>query len=313
MRPVRTVYAGRFCIPALPKHTLTFTDRGDVASVKIICIMIIGYLRVSTGKQHLANQQDEIRRFAESRKLVVDHWVTEVVSGKKSERDRKLGGLLRRLKKNDTLIVTEISRLSRTLTDIMAIMGKCLERGINLYTTKEGYSFDNTINSKVLCFAFGLVAEIERNLISMRTREALALRRAEGMVLGRRYGSYTKLNVLIENRQTVIAMLDRGKSIGDICRHFGLSRDTFAKFRVKYLSVQKALELNSTCKCNRILINNLFKFFVWREVSKSFTRSIIEFIFNPLNLFVGYFTKVLTLWDILPDKPVGVFIGTTFP
>ena len=76
----------------------------------------------------------------------------------------------------------------------------------------------------------------------------------------------------------------------------------------------KALEeLNSTCKCNRILINNLFKFFVWREVSKSFTRSIIEFIFNPLNLFVGYFTKVLTLWDILPDKPVGVFIGTTFP
>ena len=107
----------------------------------------------------------------------------------------------------------------------------------SLYTTKEGYSFDNTINSKVLCFAFGLVAEIERNLISMRTREALALRRAEGMVLGRRYGSYTKLNVLIENRQTVIAMLDRGKSIGDICRHFGLSRDTFAKFRVKYLSL----------------------------------------------------------------------------
>ena len=197
--------------------------------------MIIGYLRVSTGKQHLANQQDEIRRFAESRKLVVDHWVTEVVSGKKSERDRKLGGLLRRLKKNDTLIVTEISRLSRTLTDIMAIMGKCLERGINLYTTKEGYSFDNTINSKVLCFAFGLVAEIERNLISMRTREALALRRAEGMVLGRRYGSYTKLNVLIENRQTVIAMLDRGKSIGDICRHFGLSRDTFAKFRMLWI------------------------------------------------------------------------------
>ena len=71
--------------------------------------------------------------------------------------------------------------------------------------------------------------------------------------------------------------------------------------------------LNSTCKCNRILINNLFKFFVWREVSQSFTRSIIEFILNPLNLFVGYLTKVLTLWDLLLDKPVGVFIGTTFP
>ena len=136
--------------------------------------MIIGYLRVSTGKQNPANQQDEIRRFADSRNLSVSQWVTEVASGKKKECDRKLGGLIRRMKHGDTLIVTEISRLSRTLTDLMAIMGKCLEKGINLYTTKEGYSFDNSINSKVLCFAFGLVAEIERNLISMRTKEALA-------------------------------------------------------------------------------------------------------------------------------------------
>ena len=98
------------------------------------------------------------------------------------------------MKRGDTLIVTEVSRLSRTLTDLMAIMGKCLEKGINLYTTKEGYSFDNSINSKVLCFAFGLVAEIERNLISMRTKEALALRKAEGVVLGRKKGSYTKMN-----------------------------------------------------------------------------------------------------------------------
>ena len=150
-----------------------------------------------------------------------------------------------------TLIVTEISRLSRTLTDIMAIMGKCLERGINLYTTKEGYSFDNTINSKVLCFAFGLVAEIERNLISMRTREALALRRAEGMVLGRRHGSYTKMNVLIKNRQVVITMLNKGKSISDICKHFDLSRDTFAKFRMKYPSVQKALDKKEQLRISR--------------------------------------------------------------
>lgn len=138
--------------------------------------MITGYLRVSTGKQNPANQQDEIRRFAESRNWIVDHWVTEVASGRKNERDRKLGALLRRMKPGDTLIVTEISRLSRTLTDVMAIMGKCLKKRINLFTTKEGYTFDNSINSKVLCFAFGLVAEIERNLISMRTKEALALR-----------------------------------------------------------------------------------------------------------------------------------------
>lgn len=204
--------------------------------------MIVGYLRVSTGKQNLANQQDEIRRFAESRNLTVNSWVTEVVSGKKNERERKLGTLLKRMKPGDTLIVTEISRLSRTLTDIMAIMGKCLSREINLYTTKEGYSFDDSINSKVLCFAFGLVAEIERNLISMRTKEALALRKAEGVALGRRKGSYTKTNILMANRQAIIEMLNSDKSIGDICKRFDISRDTFAKFRKRYPSVQKAMQ-----------------------------------------------------------------------
>lgn len=204
--------------------------------------MIIGYLRVSTGKQNPANQQDEIRRFADSRNLSINQWVTEVASGKKKGCDRKLGGLIRRMKHGDTLIVTEVSRLSRTLTDLMAIMGKCLEKGINLYTTKEGYSFDNSINSKVLCFAFGLVAEIERNLISMRTKEALALRKAEGVVLGRKKGSYTKMNVLIENRKVVIGMLKRDCTIADICRRFDISRDTFLKFRNHYKEIDKAMK-----------------------------------------------------------------------
>ena len=198
--------------------------------------MIIGYLRVSTGKQNPANQQDEIRRFADSRNLSVSQWVTEVASGKKKGCDRKLGGLIRRLKRG------EVSRLSRTLTDLMAIMGKCLEKGINLYTTKEGYSFDNSINSKVLCFAFGLVAEIERNLISMRTKEALALRKAEGVVLGRKKGSYTKMNVLIENRKVIVGMLKRNCTIADICRRFDISRDTFMKFRSRYKEIDKAMK-----------------------------------------------------------------------
>jgi DNA invertase Pin-like site-specific DNA recombinase len=142
----------------------------------------------------------------------------------------------------ESLIVTEVSRLSRTLTDLMAIMGKCLEKGINLYTTKEGYSFDNSINSKVLCFAFGLVAEIERNLISMRTKEALALRKAEGVVLGRKKGSYTKMNVLIENRKVIVGMLKRNCTIADICRRFDISRDTFMKFRSRYKEIDKAMK-----------------------------------------------------------------------
>lgn len=93
-----------------------------------------------------------------------------------------------------------------------------MNKEINLYTTKEGYSFDNSINSKVLCFAFGLVAEIERNLISMRTKEALALKRAEGVILGRKKGSCPKMKMLIENRQQIIDMLNQNKSIMDVCK-----------------------------------------------------------------------------------------------
>ena len=203
--------------------------------------MIIAYLRISTGKQFLSNQREEIRRYADGRNWVIDQWVTEVASGNRKGSDRKLGILLKQMKRGDTLIVTEVSRLSRTLTDIMGIMGLCLEKGINLYTTKEGYSFDNSINSKVLCFAFGLVAEIERNLISLRTREALALRKAEGITLGRKKGSYTKRNILSDNVSNIIKMLKQDKSVADICRHFWVSRDTFTKFRKEHPEVQKAL------------------------------------------------------------------------
>lgn len=193
--------------------------------------MTVAYLRISTGKQHLRNQQEEIQRFAALHNLTVDRWLTEVVSGRKSGRERKLGALLRRMKRGDTLIVTELSRLSRTLTEIMTIMGHCLEWGIVLYSTKDGYAFDNSINSKVLCFAFGLVAEIERNLISMRTREALAVRRADGVVLGRRMGSCVKQKMLLERRNEIVEMLRGGCTLTALCRRFGVSSKTFHRVR----------------------------------------------------------------------------------
>lgn len=89
--------------------------------------MIVAYLRVSTGKQLLENQKNEISAFAQNRNMVIDQWVTEIASGCKQRNDRKLGTLLRRMKKGDSLIVTELSRLSRTLIDIMTIMGTLLQ------------------------------------------------------------------------------------------------------------------------------------------------------------------------------------------
>lgn len=193
--------------------------------------MKIGYIRVSTGKQNPENQRDEIQRFANEKSMEIDTWFEETVSGKIAYRKRKLGRILKRMKSGDTLIVTEISRLSRSLTEIMSIMGYCLEKGINIYTTKERYTFDNSINSKVLCFAFGLVAEIERNLISMRTKEALALRKSEGVRLGRRSGTDVKMEVIRENEPKIERMLEEGMSVSMMCRKIGIARSTWYKYQ----------------------------------------------------------------------------------
>lgn len=192
--------------------------------------MIVGYIRVSTEKQHLKNQYDEISRFASQNGWQIDSWVSEVISGKKKVSGRKLGRTISRMKKGDILIVSEISRLSRTLTEIMSIMGKCLDKGINIYTTKEQYRFDDSINSKILCFAFGLVAEIERNLISLRTKEALALRKSEGVILGRKKGYNPKLDILMSNKDKIFKMREEGVTVSAICAKFGVSKDTYYKF-----------------------------------------------------------------------------------
>lgn len=163
---------------------------------------VVAYLRVSTEKQFLENQREEIIRFAEKNGLSIDRWYMETVSGKVSSKERKLAGLLDRMKPGDSLIITEISRLSRTLLEIMTILNSCIKRGVVLYSTKEGYVFQNDINSKVLGFAFGLMAEIERNLISMRTKEALERRRKEGKHLGRKKGDTPKMNTLCEQEET---------------------------------------------------------------------------------------------------------------
>ena len=192
--------------------------------------MVIAYLTVSTEKQFLANQKEEILRFAEKNGLAIDKWYTETVSGSVSTKERKLAPLLRQMKPGDTLIVTEISRLSRTLLEIMTILNSCIKKQVVLYSTKEGYVFQNDINSKVLGFAFGLMAEIERNLISMRTKEALARRKQEGVALGRRKGDNPKLQLLHDNRKYILKQARGGAKHAKLAREFGVSRTTMFRF-----------------------------------------------------------------------------------
>ena len=192
--------------------------------------MVVAYLRVSTEKQFLANQREELLRFAEKNGLQIDKWYTETVSGSVRSKDRKLSGVLNRMQRGDSLIVTEISRLSCTMLEIMTILNSCIKKEIVLYSTKEGYVFQNDMNSKVLGFAFGLMAEIERNLISMRTKEALARRRQEGVKLGRKKGTCPAMRVLRENKRRLIKDAQRGVSCSELARQMGVSRTTMHRF-----------------------------------------------------------------------------------
>jgi len=151
--------------------------------------MIYGYIRVSSDKQTVENQRFEISRFCEHEGIRVDGWIEETISGTKAYNKRELGKLLNRVGKGDLIICAELSRLGRNLLMIMDILNLCMTKDCRVCTVKESYRLGDDIQSKVLAFAFGLSAEIERNLISQRTKEALARRRAEGIVLGRPKGS----------------------------------------------------------------------------------------------------------------------------
>ena len=150
--------------------------------------MIYGYIRVSSDKQTVENQRFEIKKFCQKENLKVDGWIEETISGTKAFKKRQLGILLKRIQKDDLIICAELSRLGRNLFMIMEILNICMTKECRVWTIKDNYRLGEDIQSKVLAFAFGLSAEIERNLISQRTKEALARKKAEGATLGRPKG-----------------------------------------------------------------------------------------------------------------------------
>ena len=188
--------------------------------------MVYAYTRVSTTMQTTANQRHEIERFAEFRSITVNSWVEETISATRRLDERRLSKLLKSLKSTDLLIVTELSRLGRNLMQIMSILNLCMERNVTVFAIKEGYELGDNINSKVLAFAFGLAAEIERNLTSQRTKESLARLKAEGKTLGRPVGSKKKNPILKQHDTYIKRRIAEGAKQIEIARSLKCSRHT---------------------------------------------------------------------------------------
>lgn len=200
--------------------------------------MIYGYIRVSSDKQTVENQRFEIERFCESNNLNVDGWIEETITGTRSYTKRRLGQLLKRVTDKDTIICSELSRLGRSLYMIMEILGLCMRKGCRVWTIKEGYRLGDDIQSKVLAFAFGLSAEIERQLISQRTKEALARRRAQGQSLGRPYGALSSKESfrLSRHDRYIRSQLAAGVSQYAIATHLHASPHTVKRYVERFIS-----------------------------------------------------------------------------
>ena len=192
--------------------------------------MKIGYIRVSTSKQDVENQKFEIIKYANANGFVIDKWVEETISGTKDASKRKLGAILQEAGKGDIIICTEISRLGRSLYLVMDILHICMSKEIGVWTTKENYKLGTDISSAILAFAFSLSASIERDLISQRTREALAKKKAEGKVLGRPKGALSKKTKLTGREEVIQTLLDYGNSYASIARSLHVDRSTLTRF-----------------------------------------------------------------------------------
>lgn len=203
--------------------------------------MTYGYIRVSSDKQTVENQRFEINNFCKRQNIKIDGWIEETISGTKEYSKRALGVLLKKVKKDDLIICAELSRLGRNLFMIMEILNICMAKECKVWTIKDNYRLGDDIQSKVLAFAFGLSAEIERNLISQRTKEALARKRAEGVILGRPKGRINdqSKHKLHGKENLVIELLKTGLSYRKIATICKVDRETLRRFLNRFFEEEK--------------------------------------------------------------------------
>jgi len=195
--------------------------------------MNYAYIRVSTNYQTVQNQKIAIREYAKYHRIHNIVWVAETISGTKNPEKRKLGSLLSAANEGDTIIVTELSRLGRSMMMILDVLQLLLEKNVKVIAIKEGYELGDNIQSKVLAFAFGLSAEIERTLLSERTKQGLERARKMGKQIGRRPGQKPKKYKLTGKGAYIRRQRIEGRSKLSLAKEFGVTWVTLNKFMIK--------------------------------------------------------------------------------
>ncbi len=191
---------------------------------------VIAYIRKSTDRQSFEHQEYEIEQYAEKHNLKIDRWVEESISSRKELKKRQLGKLLEELQDGDILIATEISRLGRSLLEVMGILQTCLEKNCQVWTIKESYNLKNDLQSQLLAVVFSIGVSIERSLLSQRTKTALDAKKAAGVKLGRPFGAESKKLKLSKNTKRIRDLLDKKVPKAQIARIMGVQKITLRRF-----------------------------------------------------------------------------------
>ena len=204
----------------------------------------IGYLRISTNDQDLEKNKLAILNLANDKELGKVHFIEEIISGKVSWRNRKIAAVLDELKQGDTLIVSELSRLGRTMLECMEILSISTQKGISIYAIKGNWQLDDSIQSKIIAMAFSMASEIEHDLISARTKEALQARKKLGLKLGRPKGpGKSKLDIF---QPEIEALIANGSTQRFIAKRYGTTPDNLNKWLKK-----RNISLNSSCNLQK--------------------------------------------------------------
>lgn len=178
--------------------------------------MTIAYIRTYSNKQQTESQKNAIEQFAKAKKIEIDKWLKDAKNSSKEK--NRLEDVIKNLQEGDILIVADVTILL------------CIEKKVALYCIKEGYSFEDNVNSKTLAFTFGLVSEIESKLISARTKEALTVSKNKGTKLGRPLGSPKTEFLLSQKSQIERELKEENATYAELADYYKVSLSGFKRF-----------------------------------------------------------------------------------
>lgn len=226
--------------------------------------MTYGYVRVSTDKQTVDNQKNEILNYAQINKLFIDSFIDVEISSKKNTEDRKIDYLISQLSKDDILIVSELSRLGRSTVEVLGIIENILKLGVTIIFIKQGLRVSNDTKdatSKVMITLFSLFAELERDLISNRTKEALKSRKDKGQILGRKLDSLS-ISQYDAKANEILTLLNKKVSYTTIIKLLGFgSAKTLIEWSKKRLEYSQFMQES--------IFNDKYKKFILKQQEKN--------------------------------------------